>query len=88
VSEPKGSSMDGDQPEGILDRLVQVAENRFAAQEREAAQDLILTGFGWLPLELQDLYFDMRDLYREGRREEAAELFEEWLAQARELGLI
>jgi len=26
--------MDGDQPEGILDRLVQVAENRFAAQER------------------------------------------------------
>ena len=80
--------MDGDQPEGILDRLVQVAENRFAAQEREAAQDLILTGFGWLPWELQVLYFDMRDLYREGRREEAAELFEEWLAQARELGLI
>ena len=80
--------MDGDQPEGILDQLVQVAENRFAAQEREAAQDLILTGFGLLPMELQDLYFDMRDLYREGRREEAAELFEEWLAQARDLGLI
>jgi len=80
--------MDGDQPDDIVGRLVQVAENRFAAQEREAAQDLILTGFGLLPLELQDLYFDMRDLYREGRREEAAELFEEWLAQARELGLI
>ena len=80
--------MDGDQPEGIVGRLVQVAENRFAAQDREAAQDLILTGFGLLPLELQDLYLDMQDLYREGRREEAAELFEEWLAQARELGLI
>ena len=80
--------MDGDQPEGILDRLVQVAENRFAAQDREAAQDLIRGGFGLLPLELQDLYFDMQDLYREGRREQAAELFEEWLAQARDLGLI
>ena len=80
--------MDGDQPEGILGRLVQVAEKRFAAQDREAAQDLIRAGFGLLPLELQDLYFDMQDLYREGRREQAAELFEEWLAQARELGLI
>jgi hypothetical protein len=80
--------MDGDQPGDIVDRLVQVAENRFAAQDREAAQDLIRTGFGLLPLELQDLYFDMVDRYREGRREEAAELFEEWLAQARELGLI
>ncbi len=80
--------MDGDQPEGIVGRLVQVAENRFAAQDREAAHDLILTGFGLLPLELQDLYFDMVDLYREGKREQAAELFEEWLAQARELGLI
>ncbi len=80
--------MDGDQPEGIVGRLVQVAENRFAAQDREAAHDLILMGFGLLPLELQDLYFDMVDLYSEGKREQAAELFEEWLAQARELGLI
>ena len=80
--------MDGDQLEGVVGRLVQVAENRFAAQEREAAQDLILIGFGLLPLELQDLYFDMVDLYREGKREQAAELFEEWLAQARELGFI
>ena len=80
--------MDGDQPEGIVGRLVQVAENRFAAQDREAAQDLIRTGFGLLPLELQDLYFDMVDLYREGKREQSAELFEEWLAQARGLGLI
>jgi hypothetical protein len=80
--------MDGDQPGDIVGRLVQVAENRFAAQDREAAQDLIRAGFGLLPLELQDLYFDMQDLYREGRREQAAELFEEWLAQARELGLI
>ena len=80
--------MDGDPPEDIVDRLVRVAENRFAAQDREAAQDLIRDGFGLLPLELQDLYFDMVDRYREGRREEAAELFEEWLAQARERGLI
>jgi hypothetical protein len=80
--------MDGDQPEGIVGRLVQLAEKRFAAQDREAAQDLIRAGFGLLPLELQDLYFDMQDLYREGRREQAAELFEEWLAQARDLGLI
>ncbi len=80
--------MGGDQPEDIVNRLVQVAENRFAAQDREAAQDLIRGGFGLLPLELQDLYFDMVDLYREGKREQAAELFEEWLTQARELGLI
>jgi hypothetical protein len=80
--------MDSDQPDDIVGRLVQVAENRFAAHDREAAQDLIRAGFGLLPLELQDLYFDMQDLYREGRREQAAELFEEWLAQARDLGLI
>ena len=85
---PKNNSMEGDQSEDIVGRLVQVAENRFAAQDREAAQDLIRTGFGLLPLELQDLYFDMVDRYREGKREQAAELFEEWLAQARELGLI
>ncbi len=80
--------MDGDQAGDVVNRLVQVAENRFAAQDREAAQDLIRTGFGLLPLELQDLYFDMVDLYHEGKLEQAAELFEEWLAQARELGLI
>jgi len=80
--------MGGDPPEDIVGRLVQVAEKRFAAQDREAAQDLLRAGFGLLPLELQDLYFDMVDLYREGKREQAAELFEEWLAQARELGLI
>ena len=82
------NSMDGNRPEDVVGQLVQVAENRFAAQDREAAQDLIRSGFGLLPLELQDLYFDMVDLYREGKREQAAELFEEWLAQARELGLI
>ena len=80
--------MGGDPPDDIVGRLVQVAEKRFAAQDREAAQDLLRAGFGLLPLELQDLYFDMVDLYREGKREQAAELFEEWLAQARELGLI
>ncbi len=80
--------MDGDRPDDIVNRLVQVAENRFAAHDREAAQDLIRSGFGLLPMELQDLYFDMVDLYREGKLEQAAELFEEWLSQARELGLI
>lgn len=80
--------MDDNRPDDIVGRLVQVAENRFAAQDREAAQDLIRSGFGLLPLELQDLYFDMVDLYREGKLEEASEVFEEWLAQARELGLI
>jgi hypothetical protein len=88
VKETKSDSTDGDRPDDIVNRLVQVAENRFAAHDREAAQDLLRGGFGLLPLELQYLYFDMLDLYHEGRREEAAELFDEWLAQARELGLI
>ncbi len=80
--------MENDQPEDIIDRLVRVAENHFDAQEREAAHDLLRDGFALLPTELQDLYLDVTDLYREGKIEQAAELFEEWLAQARELGLI
>ena len=80
--------MAADRPDDIVDRLSQVAEEHFAAREREAARELIRDGFYSLPMELQDLYLDVVELYREGKREEASERFEEWLDQARELGLI
>ncbi len=47
-----------------------------------------LDAFGLLPLELQDLYLGVVELYRQGKREQASKLFEEWMDQAKELGLI
>lgn len=80
--------MDGDQPESIVGRLVQVAENRFAAQEREAAQDLIRDAFMALPQELQEMYYEVVELHRQRKFKESSDLFEEWMDRARELGLI
>jgi hypothetical protein len=75
-------------PEEAVDRLVRVGEKHFAAEERDAAWDLIRDAFGALPWELQDLYLTYVETYNSGQREKASELFEKWLDQARELGLI
>jgi len=75
-------------PEDILEQLAQVAEERFAKREQEAARDLISGAFSLLPLELQDLYLGVVELYRQGKLEQASRLFDEWMDQAKELGLI
>jgi hypothetical protein len=75
-------------PEDTVNRLVRVAEKHFAAEEREAAQDLIRDAFMALPDELQEMYYDVVELHRQRKFKESSDLFEEWMDQARELGLI
>ena len=82
------NSMATDKPEDIIGQLAQVVEEHLAKREQEAARDLICDAFSLLPLELQDLYLGVVELYREGKREQASKLFEEWMDQAKELGLI
>ena len=77
-----------DEPEDIVDRLARLADKHFAAEEREAAWDLIRDAFGALPWELQDLYAAYVETYNSGQREKASQLFEQWMDRARELGLI
>lgn len=74
-------------PEDMIEQFAQVAQQRFARCEQETARDLIRDAFSLLPLELQDLYLGVVELYRQGRLEQASRLFEEWTDQAKELGL-
>jgi hypothetical protein len=80
--------MASDQVEDILAQFDQVAEERFQQLELEAARNLIRDALGFLPWELQDGYYHIMELYREGKRSEAAWYWQEWLAVAREMGLI
>jgi hypothetical protein len=41
-----------------------------------------------LPDELQEMYYDVVELHRQRKFKESSDLFEEWMDQARELGLI
>lgn len=77
-----------DRSEDVLKQFAQVAEEHFAKHEREAAKDLIQNAFDFLPWELQEGYWRVVELYRERKISEAAKAWEEWMAQARELGLI
>ncbi len=76
-----------DQADDILKQFAQVAEERFEKHEREAARDL-LQHFDFLPWELQEKYWEVVELYREGKRAEASRAWEEWMEEARELDLI
>ncbi len=75
-------------PDDLMDQLDHVVNKHYEKKEREDAQDLIQNSFAFLPLELQDLYHDMMEAYRAGKHEEASKLFEQWLDEARDLGLI
>ena len=75
-------------PEEFEEQLGQVVDEHFSKKEREDARDLIRDAFAFLPLELQDLYHDIQLAHRAGKFEEAARLFEQWLSEARDLGLI
>ncbi|HWQ83309.1 MAG TPA: hypothetical protein VN363_02015 [Anaerolineales bacterium] len=75
-------------PDEFKEQLGQVVDEHFSKKEREDAQDLIRDAFAFLPMELQDLYHDIQLAYRAGKFEEASKLFEQWLGEARDLGLI
>lgn len=77
-----------DKPEDIMGQLTQVVEEHLAKREQEAAKYLIRDAFSPLPPELQDLYLGVVELYRQGKRQQASKLFEEWTDQAKDLGLI
>ncbi len=79
--------MDGEQSSEILDQVAQVIDERFAKHDRDSARDL-LYHIDLLPWELQEKYWEYVDLNREGKRAEASKAWEEWLEQARELGLL
>lgn len=80
--------MDMEASEDILKQFAQVAEEHFTKLEREAARDLIENAFDLLPWELQEGYWQVMELYRERKLEEASKAWEEWMEEARELGLI
>jgi hypothetical protein len=65
-----------------------VVNQEFERQEREAAQDLLQYGYHFLPYELKELYDEVAELHRRGQFKESSRLFEDWMDQARELGLI
>jgi hypothetical protein len=79
-----GSSL----PEELARQIDHLVKSKFDQKEREAAWELIRDQYSLLPLELQDLYSDVQDLYRRGKFEEASALFEQWMDEARDMGLI
>ncbi len=80
--------MASDNPDEVVGRIVRVAEKHFAAEEREAANDLIHDAFFALPQDLQEMYYDVVELHRQRKFKESSDLFEEWMDRARALGLI
>lgn len=80
--------MDVERQGDALGQFEQVVEDHFTKREREAARDLLHDAFYLLPWELQDLYLGVVELYRERKWAQASALFEEWLDQAREYGLV
>lgn len=83
-----GNNLEDSLPDDIIDKLGQVVNEHYAKKDREDAHDLIMNAFALLPMELQDLYHDIMVAYRAGKHEEASRLFEQWLDEARDLGLI
>ena len=65
-----------------------IVNQEFARQEREAAREILRSGYRFLPYELRDLYAEVAQLHRQGKFEESSRLFEEWMDEARDMGLI
>lgn len=74
--------------EPIREQMEDIVNQEFDRQEREAARDLLQNGYSLLPYELKDLYSEVTELHRRGQFEESSNLFEEWMGQARDMGLI
>lgn len=88
MSEEMDNGLDSQVPEEFVNELNRVVSSHFARKEREDARDLIQNSFAFLPFELQELYQDITHLYRAGKHEEASKMFEQWMEEARDLGLI
>ncbi len=80
--------MDSGWGDDVLTQAMWVVDQRYAELEREAARALIEGAFASLPFELQEDYREIMELHQAGRIEEANQLWEQWMATAREMGLI
>jgi uncharacterized tellurite resistance protein B-like protein len=83
-----GPIPEADLPHDLMNKFDRVVEQHFAAQEREAAHELLRDHFHLLPEELQHLYEDVQALYKAHKFEESAKLFEQWMDMAKKMGLI
>ena len=77
-----------EQQNPIQGRMEDIVNQEFARQEREAAKDLLRDAYRLLPFELKELYAEVALLHRQGKFEESSRLFEEWMDEARNMGLI
>ncbi len=72
----------------MLDEFSNIANERWAELELEAARSLILGSFAALPWDLQEDYHEIQELYRARRLVEAGQAWDAWMDKARERGLI
>jgi hypothetical protein len=72
----------------ILTQAAWIVGERYAQLELKAARSLIQDAFALLPWDLQDDYRDIQELHQAGRFQEANRAWEQWMAKARDMGLI
>jgi tetratricopeptide (TPR) repeat protein len=77
-----------EQQNPIQERMEDIVNQEFERQERETARDLLRDAYRILPPELKDLYAEVTQLHRQGKFEESSKLFEQWMDEARDMGLI
>jgi hypothetical protein len=77
-----------EQQNPIQERMEDIVNQEFERQERENARDLLRDAYPLLPYELKELYAEVAWLHRQGKFEESSRLFEEWMDEARSMGLI
>lgn len=72
----------------MLDEFLDVANERWAKLDLDAARSLILDAFALLPWDLQEDYREIQELYHAGHLVEAGQAWDAWMDKAREMGLI
>jgi len=72
----------------IQERMEDIVNREFERQERQNARDLLRDAYPLLPYELKELYAEVTWLHRQGKFAESSRLFEEWMDEARDMGLI
>ncbi len=80
--------MASDDVDDVLEQAAEAADEYVAKTELEAASDLIRDAFLFLPWQLQEGYWRVQELHNQHRRSEANAAWDEWMAEARSLGLI
>ncbi len=79
--------MESEHASELLDQVAQVIDERFAKHDRDGAREL-LYHFDALPWELKEKYWDYVELNRAGKRDQASKVWEEWIDEARDMGLL